>query len=252
MSGYIKLYRSLFEWEWYSDINTTRLFIHMILKANRIEGKFKGQVIPRGSFASSIGTLSDETKLTNDEIRTAIKHLLLTKDITKQSFSKYTVFTVVNYEKYQSIPKQNTDENTNNSHSIPILFPTIEEKKEVKKERNNNILCKAEVLSLFETLWKMYPNKKGKARVTDKDKQKLLEIGLEEMTRAINRYKSELEKDKGWRKPQNGSTFFHSGYIDYLDANYEECKQPVKKNGFNSFQQNEYDFEALEKELLSD
>ena len=119
------------------------------------------------------------------------------------------------------------------------------------REENNNILCKNEASELFEKLWKMYPNKKGKAQVTEEDKQSLLEIGLEEMTRAINRYKSEWEKDKEWRKPQNGSTFFHSGYIDYLDANYEECKQPVKKRGFNSFQQNDYDFEALEKELLS-
>ena len=124
-------------------------------------------------------------------------------------------------------------------------------KEEKSREKNNNKLCKAEASALFENLWKMYPNKRGKAQVTDKDKLKLLEIGLEEMTRAINRYKSEWEKDKEWRKPQNGSTFFHSGYIDYLDANYEEVKQPAKKSGFNSFQQNDYDFDALEKELLS-
>ena len=124
-------------------------------------------------------------------------------------------------------------------------------KEEESREKNNNKLCKAEALALFETLWKMFPNKKGKAQVTDKDKLKLFEIGLEEMNRAVNRYKSELEKDKEWRKPQNGSTFFHSGYVDYLDANYEESKQPVKKSGFNNFQQNDYDFEALEKELLS-
>ena len=42
------------------------------------------------------------------------------------------------------------------------------------------------------------------------------------MARAIDRYKADLEKDSGWRKPQNGSTFFNSGYVDYLDANYQE------------------------------
>lgn len=251
MSDYIKLYRSLLEWEWYSDINTTRLFIHMILKANWKEGKFKGQLIPRGSFPSSIGTLADETKLTNDEIRTAIKHLLLTNDITKQSFSKYTVFTVVNYEKFQNVPKQITEESTTNSHSIPILLPTIEEKKEVKKERNKNILCKNEASELFESLWKLYPNKRGKTQITDKDKQKLLEIGLEEMTRAIERYKKYIEANKDWYKPKNGSTFFKGGYEDYLGDDYEEIKQTVKKSGFNNFQQNNYDFEELEKELLS-
>ena len=71
------------------------------------------------------------------------------------------------------------------------------------------------------------------------------------MTRAINRYKSELEKDKDWRKPQNGSTFFHSGYVDYLDANFEESKTQTKKSSFNNFKHNEYDFDKLEKELLS-
>ena len=41
------------------------------------------------------------------------------------------------------------------------------------------------------------------------------------MMRAIERYLYELEKDSDWRKPQNGSTFFNSGYVDYLDANHK-------------------------------
>lgn len=122
---------------------------------------------------------------------------------------------------------------------------------EKSKEEKNNKLCKADALALFEQLWKLYPNKKGKAQVSEKDKIKLYEIGMEEMTRAINRYKAELEKDKDWRKPQNGSTFFHSGYVDYLDANYEESKTPTKKSAFNNFQHNDYDFDELERELLS-
>lgn len=124
-------------------------------------------------------------------------------------------------------------------------------KEEKSKEKNINKLCKAEALALFETLWKMYPNKKGKAQVTDKDKQKLLEIGLEEMTRGIDRYKRYIEANKDWYKPLNGSTFFKGRYQDYIGDDYEEEKQPVKKSGFNNFQQNDYDFDALEKELLS-
>ncbi len=120
------------------------------------------------------------------------------------------------------------------------------------KEDNKNTMCKADALALFERLWKLYPEKKGKGQVSDAKKLKLLKIGYDEMVRAIERYKTELEKDKDWRKPQNGSTFFNSGYIDYLDANYvpEENMPKKKKNLFNDFQQREYDFEALEKELL--
>ena len=77
-----------------------------------------------------------------------------------------------------------------------------------------------EANELFERLWPLYPSKKGKGQVSDRKKAELLKVGYEEMSRAIKRYKECLEKDADWRKPQNGSTFFNSGYIDYLDKNY--------------------------------
>lgn len=123
---------------------------------------------------------------------------------------------------------------------------------EKSKEENKNTMCKADSLALFEKLWKLYPCKKGKGQVSDAAKMRLLKIGFDEMERAIDRYKTELEKDSDWRKPQNGSTFFNSGYVDYLDANYEPSRQKAgTKNGFNNFTQNDYDFEKLEKELVS-
>ena len=85
-------------------------------------------------------------------------------------------------------------------------------REEKSKEENKNTLCKADALALFESLWKLYPNKKGKGQVSDSKKMKLLRIGFDEMKRAIDRYKSDLEKEE-WRKPQNGSTFFNSGYV---------------------------------------
>lgn len=135
--NYVKINRKILDWEWYTDINTCRLFIHMLLKANWKDGNFRGKPIPRGSFVSSIGKLSEETNLTKDEIRTAIKHLISTKEITKQSFSKYSVFTVKNYDMYQCFPNQNPKQIPSKSQSIPKLFPTIEKgKKEIREEIN--------------------------------------------------------------------------------------------------------------------
>ncbi|WP_372997416.1 replication protein [Lutispora sp.] len=73
----------------------------------------------------------------------------------------------------------------------------------------------------FELIWNLYPKKKGKGQVSDTQKKKLYKIGIEEITKAIERCKKEkTETDlKYW---QNGSTFFNSGYVDYLDSNYEE------------------------------
>ena len=123
---------------------------------------------------------------------------------------------------------------------------------EKSKEENKRIMCKATASALFENLWKKYPNKKGKGQVSDAAKKRLLDVGEEEMLRAIDRYLKELEKDKDWRKPQNGSTFFNSGYVDYLDANFSPSKtQPAKVSKFHNFHERDYDFEELQKKLFN-
>ena len=80
---------------------------------------------------------------------------------------------------------------------------------------------KSEIDRFFEGLWSIYPVKKGKGQVSDSKRKALYEIGEAEMHRAVHRYLTELKKDASWRKPQNGSTFFNSGYVDYLDKNFE-------------------------------
>lgn len=120
-------------------------------------------------------------------------------------------------------------------------------------DNNKKTLCKsADADALFERLWSLYPLKRGKAQVSKANKMHLLDIGFDEFQRAIDRYKADLDNET-WRKPQNGSTFFNSGYIDYLDANYVPCEQKNehKKNSFTDFQgQRKYDYDALEKQLL--
>lgn len=75
----------------------------------------------------------------------------------------------------------------------------------------------------FESVWKLYPKKEGKGQVSKSQKEKLHKIGLDEITRSINRF---IQTKKGVDKQylQNGSTFFNGGYVDYLDANYQEDK----------------------------
>lgn len=265
MDSYIKIDRRILEWEWWSDINTHRLFFYMLVKANWKDGRFKGVEIPRGSLASSVGKLAQATNLTVNEVRTALKHLKLTGEVTSFAHGDFTVFTVTNYDSYQEghkvkhkdNNKEITSEITNKSQegikTVNERLTTIEERKE-EKNNNINIMCKADALALFEKLWKLYPVKKGKGQVSLAAKQRLLKVGYEEMVRAMDRYTLELEKDSDWRRPQNGSTFFNSGYIDYLDANYVpgQQKKSAGKSSFNNFTQRDYDFDALEKQLLSD
>lgn len=122
--------------------------------------------------------------------------------------------------------------------------------KDKEKDINKNTMCKSEADALFEKVWKLYPQKRGKGKVSDANKRRLLDIGFDELSRAIDRYKADLALDD-WRKPQNGSTFFNSGYIDYLDANYEKPEriQSEKTPGELNCQR-DYDFDSLEQQLL--
>ena len=74
-SGYIKLYRSLLNWEWYDDINTKTVFLHLLLTVSIEESKWHGITIKRGSRVSSYAVLAKETRLTERQVRTAISHL---------------------------------------------------------------------------------------------------------------------------------------------------------------------------------
>lgn len=132
---YIKLSRKITEWEWYSDINVSRLFVHLLISVNWKDGRFQGVEIPRGSMATSYNSLADQTGLSVMQIRTAVKKLNLTGEITVKQHPKFSVITVNNYNTYQSDNKVNNTDVTQEQHRCNTGLTTIEEgKKEGKEE----------------------------------------------------------------------------------------------------------------------
>lgn len=101
VGGYIKLFRKFTKWEWYDDINTKTLFIHLLLTVNWKDGKWHGQTIPRGSIITSLSKLASETRLSEQNIKTALKHLISTNEITQKVTKAYRVITIVKYADYQ-------------------------------------------------------------------------------------------------------------------------------------------------------
>jgi hypothetical protein len=255
--NFIKIDRKILNWEWWSDINTFRLFMYMLISAYWKSGNYKGRVIPRGSFPSSVSDLAKNTNLTENEIRTALKHLKSTGEITSKSTNKFTIFSVENYDFYQSlenkINEQKNKRTTNKSQTInkQLTNSILKEYKE-DKNVNNNIMSISAINALFEELWLLYPRKKGKGQISDAKKRKIAEVGKEQMIRAIERYKRYVSTQKDLSY-QYGSTFFNSGYIDYLDENYVEKEdKPNNTNGtrFNNFESRSYDMSSLEQQLL--
>lgn len=139
----------------------------------------------------------------------------------------------------QTVTKPEPNENVNDNENVNV--------KENKKHS-----CTAEATALFERLWAEYPVKKGKGQVSDTQKKRLLAIGEPALLKAIERYRAELAKDSGWRRAQNGSTFFNSGYVDYLDGNFVPDKErPAEKksagapNRFRNFEQRNTDYDSM-------
>lgn len=132
MSGWIKVHRQILEWEWYSDNNCFRLFIHLLLKANHKERRFKGIELQIGSIVTSRDLLSKETGLTGQQIRTALNKLISTNEITSISSSQGTIIQVVNYEKYQVSTNEITNEQPTSNQRV-----TTNKNVKNKEEKNN-------------------------------------------------------------------------------------------------------------------
>ena len=116
-AGFILLYRQITEWEWYQNPNTFRVFLHCLLMANFADGRFEGQDIKRGQFVTSLPSLSKQTRLTIQQVRTALDHLKSTGEITDKAYPKYRVITVVKYDEYQQDNRQNNSQSTGNQQS---------------------------------------------------------------------------------------------------------------------------------------
>ena len=143
-NGWIKLHRSLLKWEWYDNINTRIVFLHLLLTVNTSDIKWHGIEVKRGSRISSYAILATETKLSVQEVRTAINHLESTGEVTRCSHSKFTVFTIKNYDKHQgstnkSTSNQQAKQQTTNKQSTS----SQQQYKKVKedKESKNITVC---------------------------------------------------------------------------------------------------------------
>ena len=133
-TGWIKLHRNILKWEWYTDVNTYKLFTHFLLLANHKERKWKGQIVKEGQFITGRHALSRDTGLTEQQIRTCIKRLKSTNELTIKSTNEFSLITVVKWEDYQGKPDKSTNDSTNKSTNEQ---PAINHKQELKNIKND-------------------------------------------------------------------------------------------------------------------
>ena len=121
--------------------------------------------------------------------------------------------------------------------------------KEINLLKNQSIkeskTSTAEIENFFEECWKLYPSKTGKGTIKDKAKKETYKLG-EEFKRCIERYIEFVEQKRKKDFPnlnwKNGSTFWNSGYIDFLDENYKNINTVKSREQLNKESEEQYGF----------
>ena len=226
MEGFIKLYRSLLDWEWYKDINTRLVFIHLLLNANWEDSKFKGIDIPKGSLVVGRKQLAEKVGISEQSIRTSLEHLKSTNEITIESTNKFSVITLVNWEKYQGYTEESTNKLTNKSPTTNQQLTTEEEYKNIRIKEINNIRGKNFVPPTIE-------------EVKDYCHERKNNIDPETF---INFYES-----KGWYVGKNKMKDWKAA-IRTWERNRKESKNETAYETYKKTISSGYDFEALERE----
>jgi phage replication O-like protein O len=217
-NGYTKIANQIFDVLAKTPLNgTQRRIIDVLFRYtygfNRKEHELSETFISKATVIDKRQVRRELNKLIEAKI------ILIMKEAT---FTEPRILTFNKNYKHWAIAKNTTEGILDHSPGDKIPLTTegeldpqeIQIKYNIKESAHNN----------FENLWSLYPNKKGKGKISEAQIKKLYSIGIDELTRCIDRYKQSKEEWKAW---QQGSTFFNSGYVDYLDANYEE--EPKKK-----------------------
>lgn len=153
--GWIKLHRNLKDWEWYDDHNCVRLLIHLLLTVNHKEKRWQGIKIMEGQRIASWDKLSTETGLTLQQVRTAIKKLELSGEITRKLTGKSQLVTLVKWGKMQDnqqednreISSFSTENQQNDNRTITDEQQQLKNVKNNKNVKNKDIYEKSKRFS---------------------------------------------------------------------------------------------------------
>lgn len=232
--GWIKLYRKTqdnFLWT-EKPFDKARAWIDLLLMAMHQEKKLivdgTKTTVARGSFITSRLKLADRWGWSLKKVDAYLKLLESEKMVTTKGTTKGTTITIVKYEEYQIMGT--TEDISKVTADVATEVTTEDTQNKNDKNTKNEKKANVEIDAFFEKIWKRYQVKHGKGSVSKSQKAKLYKYGLEQIMRCIDRYEAEMNRIgrdiKYWKA---GSTFFNSGYVDYLDSNYNEKETTKEK-----------------------
>jgi hypothetical protein len=233
MSGWIKLHRKILQNDMYQQLNSKQrdVLITVLLMANyeESEWEYAGEIYKckPGQFVTSLKSIQQNcaSDVSIQNIRTALDKFKKWGFLTWEPTNKNRKITITNWEMYQGEADE-TNKQSNKESNKPLTSEEQPEEKEKDGQEKPSRECVYQYNNEFEQLWKEYPNKKGKAKARQAYKKHRKSYSFEEIRAALERYKEEIKrKETPQQYIKHGSTFFNSGFEDYLEENDGEIVQ---------------------------
>jgi len=157
--GYIKIWRKLEDSGLLQmpDTLATMLFLilHATHKATKRGTKYGVVELERGQGILAIRVLAKDMKLSIQSIRTILVRLEKMEILTLKPTHAFSVYTIVNYNKYNDVTEQSTRETTNEQHAANTR---VTQEQELKHLRNKQISFS----TAFGDFWNAWPSSKRK------------------------------------------------------------------------------------------
>ena len=221
MEGWIKIHRKFQDWEWRSSAKHVSVFLDLLLEANHKAKRYRGIEINAGQLTTSYQAISERTKISVRGVRTVIKDLKTTSEVTHENMRHFSLITITNWDQYQLSDNPNDNLVTSRRQPSDKLTTTNKNVKNKKKEKNKN----THTFNLEEA-YKDYPRKEGKT-IGMKRLQPLIKTqsNYDNLVKAISNYKKEMVSRE---QPTNFIKLFStfvSEYEDWIDFNPAQNKE---------------------------
>jgi len=126
------------------------LYSYMLMMACHEDTEYQGIVLKRGQLLVGRNSLSANTGISAQSLRTCIERLKSTKEITIKSTHHFSIITITNYDLYNDPVKKSTNgstsKSTNNQPTINQPSTTYEKVKNVDNVENKENLKESSIL----------------------------------------------------------------------------------------------------------
>lgn len=145
--AFVKLDKNITKWRWFNKDHMLKFWIYLLCNAAYSDYSLGDIEIKKGQVIIGKKNVGEKLGLSEQTIKTYIKRLKRTGEITTESTNRFTVITIVKWSEYQYIPQYinqqinqgNNQQVTNGQPTGNQQLTTIKEYKEQLEEKESFI-----------------------------------------------------------------------------------------------------------------